>query len=86
MTAAMIASPANHMIAPPVRVSDNRFTDSPGSASMPTACVPCSSTTPVKVSTAIATASSSHLAGAASRHRIGSSPTTRTKNWMPART
>ena len=43
-------------------------------ATIATACVPCSNTMPVNVSTAIATASSSHRAGCASRHRIGSSP------------
>ena len=62
------------MIAPPVRVSDSGSTATFGSATIATACVPCSSTMPVNVSTAIATASSNQRAGVPSRQRIGSLP------------
>ena len=74
------------MIAPPVRVSASGSTETCGSCSIETACVPCSRTMPVNVSTAIATASSSQRAGVASRQRIGSLPTTSTKNWQPTST
>ncbi len=83
MTTAMIASPPTHMIAPPVWVSASRSTDSPGAATMSIGALAWSSTTPVNVSTAIAIASSSQRAGADSRHRIGSSPMIKVKNWQP---
>jgi hypothetical protein len=71
------------MMAPPAWVSDSGLTVSPGTATIATAWVVVSKTTPVNVSTAMAMASNNQRVGVLSCQRIVSSPTSNVKNWKP---